>query len=115
VRQSIRRQVVKPYLNSSGELPGYFLDPASEQAIETSVEHADSTSRLNLPPQRAREILDRITRFAGASDNPIVLLTTSGARFFLRQMAEASAPNLTVLSHNEVPNGVKILSLGLMK
>ncbi len=34
VRQAIRRMVVKPYLNASGDLPAYFLDPALEQAIE---------------------------------------------------------------------------------
>ncbi len=115
VRQGIRRQVVKPYLNAAGELPSYFLDPATEQAIESSVEHTESTSHLNLAPQRVREIIDRITKFIGSSDSPIVVLASSGSRFFLRQIAEASAPNLTAISHNEVPAGVKILSLGVVK
>ncbi len=34
VRQSIRRTVVKPYLNPKGELPAYLMDPSVEQAIE---------------------------------------------------------------------------------
>jgi len=32
-RQSIRRMVVKPYLNQKGELPAFFLDSAVEQTI----------------------------------------------------------------------------------
>lgn len=115
VRQAIRRQVVKPYLTPSGELAAYFLDPGMEQAVESSIEHTESASHLNLAPQRIRDIIDRLSRQAGSSDSPLVVLTTSGARFFLRQMAEASVPNLIVISHNEVPAGVKILSLGLMK
>jgi len=35
VRQAIRRTVVRPYLNMTGDLPAYFLDPAIEQAIES--------------------------------------------------------------------------------
>ena len=115
VRQAIRRQVVKPYLNSSGELPAYFFESGMEQMIESSVEHTESTSRLNLAPHKVREILDRIGRFTTSSDTPIVVLTSSGARFFLRQIAEGTSPNLTAVSHSEVPAGVKILSLGVLK
>ena len=115
VRQAIRRQVVKPYLNAAGELPAYFFETGMEQMIEGSVEHTENTSRLNLAPHKVREILDRISRFTVSSDTPVVVLTSSGARFFLRQIAEGTAPNLTAVSHSEVPAGVKILSLGVLK
>ena len=115
VRQAIRRQVVKPFLNAAGELPAYFLDQSTEQAIEGAVEHSESASHLNLAPQRVREILDRVTRFCGSSDTPLVVLASSGSRFFLRQITESAAPNLTAISHNEVPAGVKILSLGILQ
>ncbi|MBV8820834.1 MAG: FHIPEP family type III secretion protein, partial [Acidobacteriaceae bacterium] len=115
VRQAIRRQVVKPYLNASGELPAYFLDPTIEQAIESSVEHSETTSHLNLAPQRVRDILDRVAKLAGSLDSPVVAIASSGSRYFLRQITESSVPNLTVISHGEVPAGVKILSLGFLK
>jgi glutamate 5-kinase len=41
-----------------------------------------------------------------------VIVVSSGARYFLRQMLESSLPNVFPISHNEVPAGVKILSLG---
>jgi len=115
VRQSVRRQVVKPYLNTAGELPAYFLDPAIEQAVEAGVEHTENTSHLNLAPQRVRDVMDRIAKFAGASDTPIVILASSTGRYFLRQITEASVPNLSFISHSEVPPGVKVLSLGTVK
>jgi flagellar biosynthesis protein FlhA len=110
-RQAIRRQIVKPYLNASGELSAYLLDPGIEHTIETSVEHTENSSHINLSPQRIRELLDRLTKRL-SPDASTVLLASSGARFFLRQMAENPIPNLTVISHNEVPAGIKVASLG---
>jgi flagellar biosynthesis protein FlhA len=115
VRQSVRRMVVRPYLNRAGELPAYLLDSSLEQAIESTVEHSEHSSHLGLAPQRLREILDRITASTGVPETPLVLLTSSGARYFLRQLMEASLPNVFVLSHNEVPPSVKVVSLGVIR
>lgn len=112
VRQAIRRQVVKPYLNESGELTAYFLDPALEHEIENAAEHAETASHLNLAPNRVRFIIERLQK-CGA-DASMVLLASSGSRFFLRQIAETSLPGLTVLSHAEIPAGVRVLSLGIV-
>ncbi|HEX6894807.1 MAG TPA: flagellar biosynthesis protein FlhA [Bryobacteraceae bacterium] len=112
VRQAIRRQVVKPLLDRAGDLPAFLLDPAIEQSIESAVEHTETSSHINLAPQRVRDIQERIKKYCGAPDAPAVLLTSSGARFFVRQMTETLAPNLTVLSHNEIPPGNRIVSLG---
>lgn len=114
-RQAIRRLVVKPYLNASGDLPAFFLDPSVEQMIESGVEHGEHTSHLNLSPQRVREITDRLSRVVGSPDGPMVVLTGAGSRYFLRQIVETTIPNLMVLSHNEVPAGVKALSLGVIQ
>jgi flagellar biosynthesis protein FlhA len=112
VRQAIRRQVVKPLLDTAGDLTAHFLDPAVEQAIESAVEHAENSSHLNLPPQRIRDIQERIKKGCGPVETPGVLLTSSGSRYFVRQITESIIPNLTVLSHNEIPPGNRIVSLG---
>jgi flagellar biosynthesis protein FlhA len=115
VRQAIRRQVVKPYLSPSGELPAFFVDSQIEQAIEAGIEYGEHTSHLNLAPQKVREILDRMVRSVGAADTPMAILTSSSARYFLRQMVEGTLPNLSVLSHNEIPPGVRVVSVGLIQ
>jgi flagellar biosynthesis protein FlhA len=104
--------VVKPYLNEKGELSAYMLDPGTEQQVETAVEHTENSSHLNLAPQKIREILDRMAVRVGSIDAPVVALCGSGSRYFLRQIAENSLHNLTVISHNEVPPGTKVVSLG---
>jgi flagellar biosynthesis protein FlhA len=115
VRQSIRRMVVKPYLNSKGELPAYFFDAQIEGAVEASAEHSENMSHITLAPQRVREIVEAMHRTVGLPETPVVALASSGARFFLRQISENGLRNLYILSHTEVPTGVKVLSLGVIR
>jgi flagellar biosynthesis protein FlhA len=111
-RQSIRRMVVKPYLNQKGELPAFFLDSSIEQTIESAVQHSEQNSVLVLSPQLVHEIVSRLERTLERREVATVVVVSSGARYFLRQMLESSLPNVFPISHNEVPAGVKILSLG---
>ena len=111
-RQAIRRAVVKPYLNPKGELAAYFLDPAVEQTIESAVQHSEQNSILTLAPQVAREVTARLERKIERREAPVLILTSSAARYFLRQLVETQMPNVFPISHNEIPAGVKILSLG---
>jgi flagellar biosynthesis component FlhA len=56
-----------------------------------------------------------VTRKIGTPEAPVAILTSSPARFFLRQMIESNLPNAQVLAHGEVPPGVKVVSLGLVQ
>jgi flagellar biosynthesis protein FlhA len=114
VRQAIRRMVVKPYLNPNGDLPAYLIDPALEQAIEKATEHGEYSSHLNLAPQAIRGSLDRIQRVVETPESPVVAVAGSGARYFLRQLAEPTLGNLFFISHSEIPPGVKVVSMGLI-
>ena len=85
-----------------------------EQTIEAAVEHTENSSHLNLPPQRVARSRSDLRNAAIRPDSPGVLLTSSGARFFVRQITESITPNLTVLSHNEIPPENRIVSLGVV-
>ena len=115
VRQNIRRSVVKPYLNKSGELPAYFLDAATERIVESGVEHGEQTSHLNASPEALREVITRVERSIPRPEAPVVLLSGAGSRYFLRQILESSLPNLFVVSHNEVPPEWRVVSLGMVQ
>jgi flagellar biosynthesis protein FlhA len=115
VRQSIRRVVAKPYLNAAGDLPAYFVDPAIEHAVEAAIEHAEHASHVSLPPQALREIIAKCARTVGSPETPVAVITSSAARYFMRQIVEASLFNLFFLSHNEVPAGIKVQSLGVIQ
>jgi flagellar biosynthesis protein FlhA len=112
LRQTMRRAVVKPYLNRSGELPAWFIDPSIEQMVEAAVQHGEQNSHLALAPQSIRDILNKITSRINSPESAVVAITSSGARYFLRQIVEPTLPNLVFVAHNEVPPGLRVQSLG---
>lgn len=115
VRQSIRRMIVHPYLTPAGELPAFLLDPVPERLIEGSIEHGEHSSHMNLAPPKVREILEAVARSAQpAAGSPVVILTSAGTRYFLRQIVEGPFPQLAVISHNEVPPGIRVQSMGVV-
>jgi flagellar biosynthesis protein FlhA len=115
VRQALRRIVVKPFLNNTGDLPAYLLDAQLEQSVETTVQHGEQNSHLTLSPTAIRDLLARISGKTGTPETPTAVIAGSGARFFLRQMAEPSNRNLFFISHNEVPMEIKIISQGVIQ
>jgi flagellar biosynthesis protein FlhA len=115
VRQSIRRSLAKPYLNPAGDLSAYFVDPSIEQAIEAATEHGENNSHCGLSPKQVRDILAKCSRAVGNPEAPVVAIASSASRYFLRQLVEPVVWNLFVLSHNEVPAGIKVHSLGVIQ
>jgi len=113
VRQSIRRAITNPLLNAQGELPAYLLSPVLERSIETAVEHGESNSAANLGPETLRDILATIGKRIDKSE-PAVVITSSAARYFLRQMVQTSLPSLIVLSHNEIAPDIRVRSHGVI-
>jgi flagellar biosynthesis protein FlhA len=92
VRQAIRRTVVKPYLSRAGDLPAWFVDPGIERAVEGGVQHGEQTSHLALAPETVRGIVSRVLGRVGMPETPVAAVTSSSARYFLRQIVELPAP-----------------------
>jgi len=113
VRQAVRRAIVKQVLNGQGEVPAYLMDPSIERAIESAVEHGEMNSVLTMAPEGIRDILGRLGSQIAKAESAVVI-TSSGSRYFLRQIVESSMPSLTVLSHNELPTDVKVRSRGVI-
>jgi flagellar biosynthesis protein FlhA len=106
---------VKPYLSPTGELRVYFTDFSVEQMVEGTVEHGEQNSVAALAPQTMRDIVGKLQQKIDRPETPFVVVTSAGARPFLRQLVEPVLPNVFFLSHNEVPAGVRIVSAGVIQ
>ncbi len=115
VRQAMRRTVVAPFLNSSGELPAYLLDGQVEEKVTQAITHGEQSSHINLTPEALRGVLDAIQRLAGTPQTPTAILSSSSVRFFLQQIAESAFRSVFFLSHNEIPPNVRVVSLGAIR
>jgi flagellar biosynthesis protein FlhA len=114
VRQSIRRAIVQPLVNAQGEVSAYLLAPAVERAVESTVEHGEMTSILTMAPDAIREILAKLGRKIEKTESAVVI-SSAASRYFVRQLLESALPNVSVLSHNEIPPEVKIRSRGMIE
>jgi flagellar biosynthesis protein FlhA len=114
-RQSLRRSLVKPLLSPTGELRAWFIEPALEQLVESAVEHSELNSVAAVSPQVARELASKIQRCVERPEIPVCIVASAGSRFFIRQLIEIALPNAYILSHNEVPAGVRVQSLGVIR
>ncbi len=112
VRQAIRRAIVSTHTTPQGELAAYMVEPSAEHAVEAAVEHSEHNSVLGLAPQSARDLVGRITRKLERPDSSAVVLVNPSIRYFVKQLLETAFPDVTVLSHSEVPPEIKIKSLG---
>src|SRR5277367_4999465 len=112
VRQAIRRTVVKPHLNAQREITAYLTEAGVEQTIDSAVEHSENNSVLGLAPQTARDVVSQFARRLERPDSSAVVITSPSSRYFVKQLLETAFPDVTVLSHSEVPPEIKIKSLG---
>ncbi len=115
VRQTMRRSIVRPYLSPNGDLLAFFIDPQIEQTVEAAVQHSEHGSSVGLHPNAIRDIVAKVNRTIGTPEAPMVAICSSSVRFFMRQLVEASQWNIFFLSHNEIPAGQKVHSLGVIQ
>jgi flagellar biosynthesis protein FlhA len=115
VRQALRRTVVQPFLTQNGELMAFIMDSSLEHTVEASVQHGEHNSVMTLAPNAIRDILNRIGAKVDRKETSVSIITSSGARYFMRQMTEPNQPNVFFIGHNEIPAGVKVISRGIIQ
>jgi flagellar biosynthesis protein FlhA len=86
-----------------------------EHSVEATVQHGELNSIAAVSPQTARELIGKLQRHIERPEAPAVLIASAGSRFFIRQIIEHALPNVHVISHNEIPSGLRVQSLGLIQ
>jgi flagellar biosynthesis protein FlhA len=116
VRQSLARSLCKPLLNEKNEVLLMTLSPDLEQTITRGLTHTEKGSFLILEPRTIQGVLQKINAaYQGImAQSKMVLLTSANIRIHLKRLTERMLPNLVVLSHNELPSNVKVISLGMV-
>jgi flagellar biosynthesis protein FlhA len=114
-RQALGRSICKAYQNESSELPVFTVNPELEKSISDAVMHTDQGSYLALEPRQAKDVMNRFRRSveSAAGGSPVILCSPN-VRMYVRQLLERFLPNVAILSHNEIPSNVRVISLGMV-
>ncbi|HIJ95323.1 MAG TPA: flagellar biosynthesis protein FlhA [Desulfuromonadales bacterium] len=117
VRQGLGRFIVDQYKLEEDTLFLITLDREIEDLIADAIQSSDQGSFLAVEPATAQQIIAAIRtmseRFGNSGAQPLLLASPS-IRRHVRKLIERFVPHMAVLSHNEIPQNVKIQSLGVV-
>ncbi len=115
VRQRLARSLVKPYVDKDRSLRVFSVTPQIEELITKGINQTEYGSYLALEPVQAQRIVDgakkALEKGAVSVEQPVVLCSST-IRRHLKKLLERFQINVAVLAHNEVPNSLKVHSVG---
>ena len=116
VRQSLRRSISRKYFEAESNNV-ITLDPDLEQKIMNSVQHTEQGSYLAMDPNTTQRIFDKlnseVTKLTSVGLQPIIL-TSPIVRIYFKRLVEQIAPDLVVLSYNELDATAGVQSVGMV-
>jgi len=116
VRQNLKRTITRKFVGEK-QVRVVTLDPELEQMIMDSVRQTDHGSYLSLDPEKIQDILRNLMaelkKLTSLGLQPIVL-SSPVVRIYFKKLTEQVAPDLTVLSYNELEQSVQIQSVGMV-
>jgi len=117
VRQGLGRFIVDQYKLDDDTLCLITLNREIEDIIAEAIQPSDQGGFLAIEPNTAQTIITAIRtmsdRFSLSGAQP-VLLASPSIRRYVRRLIERFVPHMAVLSHNEIPQNIKIQSLGVV-
>ncbi|WP_053957421.1 flagellar biosynthesis protein FlhA [Inediibacterium massiliense] len=116
VRQSLFRAITKQFIQGNSAKV-ITLDKELEQTIMESIQQTEHGSYLNVDPNTAQSILNslakQVEKLMSIGEQPIIL-TSPIVRVYFKRLTEQLAPELIVLSYNELDSKVEVQSVGVV-
>jgi flagellar biosynthesis protein FlhA len=113
-RGALNRSITKGLVNDQGELPVITLAPQWEERLNQAVVRSDSGTYLAVDAGTFEQLVKILTDSCQKTmASQWILLCSSGLRFHLRKLIERFMPQLSVVSPNDIPPNVQIVSLGV--
>jgi flagellar biosynthesis protein FlhA len=113
VRQALARTITSSLRSPDGLIPVMTFDPKIERMIRERAKEG-----VSIEPQEAQRIMTAVQASVetfGKRGLLPVFLTGGAVRRHLRQLISHYVPQIAVLSHGEIADGVKIQSLGIIR
>jgi flagellar biosynthesis protein FlhA len=113
-RGALNRSITKALVNEQGELPVITLAPRWEDKLNQSVVRGDSGTYLAVDAGTFEQLVKVLTEACQKTmASQWTLLCSSALRFHMRKLIERFLPQLAVISPNDIPPNVQIVSLGV--
>jgi flagellar biosynthesis protein FlhA len=117
-RQALGRALIRPLLDTRGELSVVTLDSSiEEECLRAANIQGGQMPSSALQLSVARRVLDSLRTSFGEQigEAPPVLLCSSPGRFYLRRVLEPFLPKVVVISPGEIPPMTMVQSVGVVR
>lgn len=115
VRQRLSRTITRPYLDSKKTLKVLNVKPSIEEMISRGINQTDFGAYLALGPNEASRIINHVKKsvddVTAKIEQPAILCSTT-IRRHLKKLCDSFQIQVAVFSHNEIPGGLQVQSLG---
>ena len=115
VRQRLARSLTKQYVDNKQTLKVLNVTNNMEEIITRGINQTEYGAYLALGPQEANGIIDAIKEaLEGVTvkiEQPVILCSTN-IRRHLKKLCDNFQLSVAVFSHNEIPGGLEVQSLG---
>jgi flagellar biosynthesis protein FlhA len=119
VRQdALSRQISKKYKDDNDNINVITLAPELEEELSNSIEHTDQGSYLALNPDFAQQIYNSLSQQIQTVSNQgyeAVVITSPILRYHFKELTEQVAPDLIVVSYNELESYINVQTVGMVK
>lgn len=113
-RAALNRSISKTLVNDQGELSVITLTPQWEARLNEAMVRSESGTYLALDANTFEQLVKALSEVCQRTmASQWTLLCSSGLRFHLRKLIERFLPQLAVISPNDIPPNVQIVSLGV--
>jgi flagellar biosynthesis protein FlhA len=114
-RAALNRALTKQLINEKGELPVLTLSPDWEQKLLSSLTRTESGTYLAVDAKTFEQLVAALTQACQKTmATQWTLLCASNMRFHFRKLIERFMPQLNVISPNDIPPNLQIVSLGVV-
>jgi len=117
VRKDLGRAICGKFSDDEGRVNVLSLDPHLEEEIRDALEQTDGGVRINLPPERLRQIIAGIseqTRDAFRIGSETVILTDSQIRPYVYNIVGRVFPDVAVISYDEITQDAEVNNVGVI-
>ena len=115
-RAALSRSITKNLLNENAELSVITLSPQWESRLNESMMRGESGTYLAVDAKTFEHLVRNLTGTCQKlTTSNWTLLCSSTVRFHLRKLIERFIPQLTVLSPNDIPPNIQIVSVGVVE
>ncbi|MFC4169104.1 flagellar biosynthesis protein FlhA [Teichococcus aestuarii] len=115
VRQRLSLQICRGLTQEDGYITTLLLSPEWEKEVGSAIVEEGDQRSFAMAPSKIQELVSatraRIAEAAAKGDWPAVL-TSAGARPFVRHLVERINPTIAVISHAEVHQRAKLRTVG---